>query len=166
MARAGAPVDRRTSRRRPREPRTVERVHGAGLGIGPALVLAPGREKSLRLRHPWIFSGAIDRIEGEPAPGDTVMVVAADGAFLARAAFSPSSQIRARVWSFDQREIVDEAFITRRVARAVAARAPLFDAARPNSELDRQFLSGLREAVLRGDAGRVTATLLPVTTTE
>ncbi|HQR11891.1 MAG TPA: class I SAM-dependent methyltransferase [Casimicrobiaceae bacterium] len=97
--------------------------------MGPALVLAPGREKSLRQRHPWIFSGAIDRIEGEPAPGGAVTVVAADGAFLARAAFSPSSQIRARVWSFDQTEIVDEAFITRRVARAVAARAPLFDAA-------------------------------------
>lgn len=48
----------------------------------------------------------------------------------------------------------------------LASESPLFDAARPGSELDRQFLSGLREAVLRGDAGRVTATLLPVTTTE
>jgi 23S rRNA (cytosine1962-C5)-methyltransferase len=128
MARAAAPVDRRKSHRKPREPWTVERASGAGLGIGPALVLAPGREKSLRLRHPWIFSGAVERVEGEPAPGDTVTVVAADGTFLARAAFSPSSQIRARVWSFNPQDIVDGAFLARRVARAVAARARMFDA--------------------------------------
>ena len=69
----------------------------------PRLVLKPGRDKSLRHRHPWIFSGAIERVEGEPATGDTVAVVAPDGAFLAWAAYSPQSQIRARVWSFEPR---------------------------------------------------------------
>ena len=71
------------------------------------VVLKPGREKSLRLRHPWIFSGGIDRIDGAPAAGATVDVRDANGAFLARAAYSPSSQIRARVWTFDEREAVD-----------------------------------------------------------
>ncbi len=92
-------------------------------------MLAPGREKSLRLRHPWIFSGAVERVEGNPASGDTVAVVAADGAFLAHAAYSPTSQIRARVWSFDKDAAIDAAFFGRRVARAAAARAPLFDGA-------------------------------------
>ena len=63
----------------------------------PKLVLKPGREKSLRHRHPWVFSGAVDRVEGEPAPGSTVVVTAHDGAFLARAAYNAQSQIRARV---------------------------------------------------------------------
>ncbi|MGE5089717.1 MAG: hypothetical protein ACM3QY_11375, partial [Candidatus Levyibacteriota bacterium] len=65
------------------------------------LRLKPGRERSLALRHPWIFSGAIASVEGDPAPGATVDVIAADGTFAARAAWSPASQIRGRVWSFD-----------------------------------------------------------------
>jgi hypothetical protein len=48
----------------------------------------------------------------------------------------------------------------------LASEKPLFAAALPDSETDRQFLSGLRDAVLSGKAGRVTATLVPVTTTE
>ena len=64
----------------------------------PALVLKPGREKSLLRRHPWVFSGAIGRVAGKPEAGSTVPVRSADGAFLAWAAYSPSSQIRARAW--------------------------------------------------------------------
>ena len=125
---APAKVDRRKSRRAPHESHAVARAVGAGTGLGPALVLAPGREKSSRLRHPWIFSGAVERVEGAPASGDTVTVVAADGTFLARAAYSPSSQIRARVWSFDPQATIDVAFFTRTVAHAAAARRPLLDA--------------------------------------
>jgi len=125
---ATAKVDRRKHRRTPHEPHAVARAVGAGTGMGPALVLAPGREKSSRLRHPWIFSGAVERVEGTPASGDTVTVVAADGTFLARAAFSPASQIRARVWSFDPQATIDAAFFTRTVAHAAAARGPLLDA--------------------------------------
>ena len=89
------------------------------------LVLKPGRDKSLRHRHPWIFSGAIARVEGEPGMGDTVSVHGADGAFLAWAAYGPSSQIRARVWSFDPSDTIDEAFLERRVAAAIARRKGL-----------------------------------------
>jgi 23S rRNA (cytosine1962-C5)-methyltransferase len=125
---AAAKVDRRKPRRTPHEPHAIARAADAGTGMGPALVLAPGREKSSRLRHPWIFSGAVERVVGAPASGDTVTVVAADGTFLARAAYSPSSQIRARVWSFDPHAMVDAAFFTRAVAHAAAARGPLLDA--------------------------------------
>ena len=129
MTRAATKVDRRNPHRKPREARVVERAPDAGQGIGAALVLAPGREKSLRLRHPWIFSGAVERVEGDPVTGDTVSVVAADGAFLAHAAYSPASQIRARVWSFDPADTIDAAFLRRRIAGATQARAALFDAA-------------------------------------
>jgi 23S rRNA (cytosine1962-C5)-methyltransferase len=94
------------------------------------LVLKPGREKSLRHRHPWIFSGAVDRVEGEPAMGDTVTVVARDGAFLARAAYNPQSQIRARAWSFDPAQIVDEAFLKARLQGAIDRRSVM----RPGSD--------------------------------
>jgi len=94
---------------------------------GARLVLKPGREKSLRHRHPWIFSGAVERVEGSPQPGDAVAVAGADGQPLAWAAWSPSSQIRARVWSFDAADRIDEAFLAARLEGAVARRAPLLD---------------------------------------
>jgi len=81
------------------------------------LILKPGREKSLKRRHPWIFSGAIARIEGKPQLGDTVEVCSSDGAFLAVAACSPESQIRARVWDWTKRDI-DAGFFAQRIALA------------------------------------------------
>lgn len=89
------------------------------------IFLKSGREKSLLRKHPWIFSGAIERLEGDPAAGDTVDVVAASGEFVARAAFSPASQIRARVWTFDRGEPVDAGFFRRRLERAIDSRRKL-----------------------------------------
>ncbi|MBC8024046.1 MAG: class I SAM-dependent methyltransferase [Burkholderiales bacterium] len=89
------------------------------------LVLKPGRDKSLRHRHPWIFSGAIARVEGAPASGDTVAIVAADGAFLAWAGYSAESQIRARVWSFEASDTIDEAFLEAKLAASIARRSRL-----------------------------------------
>ncbi|WP_042265461.1 class I SAM-dependent rRNA methyltransferase [Paraburkholderia heleia] len=86
------------------------------------VTLKPSKEKSLLRRHPWVYANAIDRVEGKPAPGATVIVRSADGRFLGRAAYSPHSQIRARVWSFDENEPIDHAFFKRRVQRAVADR--------------------------------------------
>ncbi|MDI6770221.1 MAG: class I SAM-dependent methyltransferase [Anaerolineales bacterium] len=88
----------------------------------PALTLKPGREKSLLRRHPWVFSGAIDRVDGNPAPGATVDLLSSKGEFLARAAYSPHSQIRARAWTFDPSEPVDADFFRRRIASAIRAR--------------------------------------------
>ncbi|WP_420472912.1 class I SAM-dependent rRNA methyltransferase [Noviherbaspirillum sp. ST9] len=90
------------------------------------ITLKPGKEKSLLRRHPWIFPTAIERIEGKPEEknkaGATALVRSATGQFLARAAYSPKSQIRARVWSFDENEAIDHALIKRRVKKAVAYR--------------------------------------------
>ncbi len=91
---------------------------------GAFLTLKPGREKSLKRRHPWVFAGAIARVEGNPASGDTVELRSSDGEFLAVAAFSPESQIRARVWDWKPRDI-DAAFFGQRIAQAARARERL-----------------------------------------
>ena len=87
--------------------------------------LKAGREKSLRRHHPWIFSGAIERVQGKPKAGDTIEVRDASGKALALAAYSPHSQIRARVWTFDPAASVDAAFFRDRVVRALALREAL-----------------------------------------
>src|SRR4051812_40171009 len=89
------------------------------------LILKEGREKSLQRRHPWVFSGAVAKLEGKGLPGDLVAVRAANGRFLAWAAYSPASQIRARAWSFLESDKPDEAFLRERVRDALARRAVL-----------------------------------------
>ena len=89
------------------------------------LVLKKGREKSLRRRHPWLFSGAVEKLSGKAGAGDTVDIRDASGKVLGRAAYSPKSQIRARVWTFDPSEEVDAAFFRRRIERALALREAL-----------------------------------------
>jgi 23S rRNA (cytosine1962-C5)-methyltransferase len=87
-----------------------------------ALVLKPGREKSVLQGHPWIFSGAVAALEGEPAPGETVQVRSHGGEALGLAAYSPQSQIRARMWTRDAADMVDKAFLRMRLERALALR--------------------------------------------
>jgi 23S rRNA (cytosine1962-C5)-methyltransferase len=90
------------------------------------LILKQGREKSLLRRHPWIFSGAVEREQGRPQPGDSVAVRAAGGAFLAWAAYSPHSQIRARVWSWEESQPPGEALLQARLEQALALRRALY----------------------------------------
>jgi 23S rRNA (cytosine1962-C5)-methyltransferase len=90
-----------------------------------SVILHPGRERSLLRRHPWVFSGAIREVRGEPQAGDTVDLFAADGSWLARGAFSPASQITVRAWSFRQEEQIGPEFIRQRVADAVRFRQDL-----------------------------------------
>lgn len=87
------------------------------------LTLKPGREKSVNHRHPWIFSGAIAHVDGNPAPGETVRVAAPNGESLALAAYSPQSSIRARIWTWNPREIINADFFRARIVRAHLARA-------------------------------------------
>ncbi|MGB9192597.1 MAG: class I SAM-dependent methyltransferase [Azonexus sp.] len=90
------------------------------------LILMPGKERSaFKQRHPWLFAGSVGRLEGRARPGDTVEVLADNLRPLGRAAYSPKSQIRARFWTFDPEESVDDAFFKRRVAAAVARRQAL-----------------------------------------
>ena len=83
--------------------------------------LKEGKERSLLRRHPWIFESAIAR--GGADAGETVKVESHDGRFLAWAAFSPASGIRARAWSFDESQRIDAAFLEAAVSRSVRARS-------------------------------------------
>ena len=85
--------------------------------------LREGKERSLLRRHPWVFEGSIAK--GRADAGETVRVEAHDGRFLAWGAFSPTSQIRVRAWSFDESERIDAELFRRRVQRAVALRGRL-----------------------------------------
>ncbi|OBT13509.1 23S rRNA methyltransferase [Vibrio sp. UCD-FRSSP16_10] len=81
--------------------------------MSASIKLAKGRDKSVRRRHPWIFSRGIETVSGEPELGETVDVYANNGQWLAKAAYSPHSQIRARIWSFIKQDIDTEFFIGR-----------------------------------------------------
>jgi 23S rRNA (cytosine1962-C5)-methyltransferase len=83
--------------------------------------LKEGKERSLLRRHPWIFESAIAR--GGADAGETVKVESHDGKFLAWAAFSPASGIRARAWSFDESQRIDAPFLAAAVSRSVRARS-------------------------------------------
>jgi 23S rRNA (cytosine1962-C5)-methyltransferase len=91
----------------------------------PIITLNQNREKSLLRRHPWIFAGAIQHVENPAAAsGSTVDLISFEGHFLARASYSPTSQIRARVWTFND-EPVDKEFFRRKIKAAIAQRLTL-----------------------------------------
>lgn len=92
-----------------------------------SLRLKPGRERPVQRRHPWIFSGAVDAINGEPEAGETIDIHSADGDWLARGAYSPNSQIQVRIWTWDQDEQIDDAFFHARCDAAVRMRKYLRD---------------------------------------
>jgi 23S rRNA (cytosine1962-C5)-methyltransferase len=106
-------------------PRHVLQPPSGNVNSPAAIILNPGREKSVLHRHPWIFSGAIKQVDGAPISGDTLPVRGAQGEFLAWVAYNPDSKITARIWSWREEEIIDTAFFRRRITNALAARNTL-----------------------------------------
>jgi len=96
------------------------------------VILKPGREKSLLRRHPWIFSGAIHHADENISSGSTVDLLSSDKKFLARASYSPTSQIRARVWTFND-EPVDKEFFRRKIRAAIDSRYKVYGTNYSNS---------------------------------
>ncbi len=90
-----------------------------------AIILKQGKEKSLLRRHPWIFSGAVATVEGGPKPGETVQIRGDDQTPYGWASYSPESQIRARMWTFEPDEEVSPTFFRTRVIHALVARMPM-----------------------------------------
>jgi 23S rRNA (cytosine1962-C5)-methyltransferase len=101
--------------------------------------LHPGREKPLIRKHPWIFASAIREIHGQPELGDVVEVVSNEGQWLALAAYSPHSKIRARIWSWDPSEEVGADLIGKRIDAAIERRARFF--ALENKSAFREFFA-------------------------
>ena len=98
----------------------------------PNIFLKPGREKSLLRRHPWIFSGAIQKADENIVSGLTVDLLSSEKHFLARASYSPTSQIRARVWTFRD-EPIDKEFFRQKIRKAIDTRYSLFDSSSTDS---------------------------------
>lgn len=97
------------------------------------LILKPGRDKSVLARHPWVFSGAVDRVEGNPESGESVLVRDASGLALGWAAYSPASSIRARMWNLDLEELVDDGYFSQRIELAITRRSALVPAEETNA---------------------------------
>jgi 23S rRNA (cytosine1962-C5)-methyltransferase len=90
------------------------------------IIIAKGREKPILQQHPWIFSGAIESVRGNPAPGEIVTVTTHDGTFLARGYWNPKSQIQVRILTWRD-EAVDDDWWRRMLKRAIDARHPYND---------------------------------------
>lgn len=88
------------------------------------IILKHGRDKNVRAHHPWVFSGAVDKVKGKLRAGDTVEVRTASGDSLGVGAWSPESQIQVRMWSFTA-ENIDRDFFRSRVQQALAYRQQL-----------------------------------------
>lgn len=106
------------------------------------IIIKPNREKPIINQHPWIFSGAIDAVQGNPAPGDIVDVVGKSGKFLARGYWNPKSQIQVRILTWQDEEISD-GWWRRMIQRAVDTRSPQPDAACRLINAENDWLPGL-----------------------
>lgn len=93
----------------------------------PRILLKPGREKPIRNYHPWIFSGAVNRVAGDPQPGETISIYDFQNNPIGKAAYSPKSQIRARMWSWDFEDTIDQGFFEIRIKNAINKRARLIN---------------------------------------
>lgn len=92
----------------------------------PRVYLKERRALPFFSRHPWVFAGAIDRIEGDPLAGTEVTLHASDGRFIAHGLYNPNSQIRVRLYSWDEAERLDVDFWSRRLDSAFALRQTLY----------------------------------------
>ena len=97
------------------------------------ITLRPKRDFSVRKHHPWIFSGAVDGAVEGVAVGETVEVADANGELLGYGSYSPASQIRVRMLSFDPKVVPDAKFVEGLVASAVGRRADFFANAYTNA---------------------------------
>jgi len=91
------------------------------------LYLKSGRERSLQRQHPWIFSGAVDHVTGDPVCGDTIRVLDSNGTYLATGSYSPVSQIRSRIWTWDANDLIDSNFFQNKLDQAIRMRSMIID---------------------------------------
>ena len=89
--------------------------------------LKSGRDKSVKRKHPWIFSGAIDHIKGNVSQGETVEVISSSGQKIGKGAYSPDSQIRIRMWTFNLDEEINSTFFQKKISAAYTLRQELFN---------------------------------------
>ncbi|HSL89686.1 MAG TPA: class I SAM-dependent methyltransferase [Ignavibacteriaceae bacterium] len=89
--------------------------------------LKKDRDKSLKRKHPWVFSGAIERTDSQIKIGETVNVISSSGKIIGKGAYSPDSQIRVRMWTFNPDEEIDMAFFSKKISCAIKLRKQLIN---------------------------------------
>ena len=87
--------------------------------------LKKGKEKAVLQRHPWVFSGALEKIKGTPANGDVVKVCSANNDFLAYGYFNDQSRVAVRLLEWDENHVIDEAWYEQKINTAIESRAHL-----------------------------------------
>jgi 23S rRNA (cytosine1962-C5)-methyltransferase len=98
-----------------------------------SVTLKQSRDKILNRKHPWIFSGAIEKVEGKPVNGETVQIFTSNKTLVGYGSFSPSSQIRVRVWSFNPEEKIDGGFFRRKISLALSLREKITNTSKTNA---------------------------------
>lgn len=94
--------------------------------VSGQVILKQGRDKNIRARHPWVFSGAVQQVRGKPQSGETVEVLSAKGDLLGLGAWSPASQIQVRLWHFGgETAVIGQEFFSAQVRQALAYRQQL-----------------------------------------
>ncbi len=99
----------------------------------PSVTLKKSADSFIKRKHPWIFSGAIEKVEGNPSNGQTVQILTSNKTLVGYGSYSPSSQIRVRVWSFDPKEKIDEDFFRKKIFSAFELRKQIIDTSRTNA---------------------------------
>jgi 23S rRNA (cytosine1962-C5)-methyltransferase len=99
----------------------------------PSVILKKAADSFIKRKHPWIFSGAIEKVEGNPPNGETVQIFTSNKTLVGSGSFSPSSQIRVRVWSFDTEEKIDMGFFRRKISLAHSLREKVIDTSKTNA---------------------------------
>ncbi|QNK65037.1 class I SAM-dependent rRNA methyltransferase [Pedobacter sp. PAMC26386] len=89
------------------------------------VVLKKGKEKAVHQKHPWIFSGAIDKVKGNPLNGEVIKVLAADLSFLGYGYYNGQSRVAVRLLEWEEDNIIDKAWYEVRLRNAIASRAHL-----------------------------------------
>ena len=109
--------------------------------------LKKGKEKAVLQRHPWVFSGALEKVKGTPKNGEVVKVISANNDFLAYGYFNDQSRVAVRLLEWDENNVINEAWYAEKINAAIASRAPLLSNKETNayrlifSEAD--FMPGL-----------------------
>jgi 23S rRNA (cytosine1962-C5)-methyltransferase len=98
-----------------------------------AISLKPGREKSVRRFHPWIFSGAIAKVDGNRTQCGVADVLDGSGEWLARGLWNPSADLAVRLYTWDENEAIDASLFADRVANSVDLREGLINKGRTNA---------------------------------
>jgi len=110
------------------------------------IILKRGKEKAAIQRHPWVFSGALEKVKGKPEDGDVVKVFAFDGEFLAYGYFNGNSRVAVRLLEWDEDQVIDPSWYRNRLNQAIAARASILNEQTNTCRLvfsEADFLPGL-----------------------